>query len=79
MISKKRRALTIALLKALVSEFDSIRTVSKILGLPNSTVHSWLCRGNISDKGLKIIANNPKTAAIYLRDEFAEIRNESWY
>lgn len=79
MISKKRHKLTMMLLTDLICEYDSILTLSKILGIPKTTIHSWKRRNNISDNGLSIIANNPKTTDIYNLPEFEDIRNEEWY
>ena len=79
MISYKRRQLTMMLLNRLVQRFDTIRTLSRILGLPVNTVQSWMRRYNISDNGLSIIANNPKTTDIYNLPEFEDIRNEEWH
>ena len=79
MISKKRRALTTALLKALIEEYDSACTIARLLDIPAPTVQSWVHRGNISDYGLKLISGNEKMSEIYNRDEFADIRSGSWY
>lgn len=79
MISKKRRELTMYLLENLVHKYDSVLTLSKMLGLPVTTIHSWRRRGNISDAGLKLIASNEKTKDIYELPEYDDIRNRQWY
>ena len=58
MISKKRHKLTMMLLSELICEYDSVLTLSKILGVPKTTIHSWKRLNNISDAGLEIIASN---------------------
>lgn len=79
MISKKRRELTMRLLDNLVDKYDSVRTLSKMLGISFTTIHSWRRRGNISDAGLKLIASNENTKDIYELPEHDEIRRASWY
>lgn len=79
MVSKKRRELTMKLLENLVYKYDSVLTLSKMLGLPVTTIHSWRRRGNISDTGLELIASNEKTKAIYELPEYEDIRSASWY
>lgn len=79
MISKKRRKLTMNLLENLVCKYDSVRTLSKILGISANTIHSWRRRGNISDPGLKLIASNEKTKDIYELSKYEDVRSASWY
>ena len=80
MISKKRRELTMRLLDNLVDKYDSVLTLSKMLGISSvTTIHSWRRRGNISDAGLKLIASNENTKDIYELPEHDDIRNKEWY
>lgn len=79
MISKKRHKLTMMLLTDLICEYDSILTLSKILGIPKTTIHSWKRRNNISDAGLEIIASNSKMQNIYQQLRYNDIRNKEWY
>lgn len=79
MISKKRRTLTMALLAELICEYDSILTLSKLLGVPKTTIHSWRRRNNISDAGLSIIAGNSKMQDIYQQSKYDDVRNRQWY
>lgn len=79
MISKKRRSLTMALLAELICEYDSILTLSKLLGVPKTTIHSWRRRNNISDAGLSIIAGNSKMQGIYQQSKYDDVRNRQWY
>lgn len=79
MISKKRHKLTMMLLTDLICEYDSILTLSKILGIPKTTIHSWKRRNNISDAGLEIIASNSKMQSIYRQPIYNDIRNKEWY
>lgn len=79
MISKKRSELTMLLLDNLVQKYDSVRTLSKMLGLSVTTIHSWRRRGNISDAGLELIASNENTKDIYELPEYEDIRRASWY
>lgn len=79
MISKKRRTLTMALLAELICEYDSILTLSKLLGVPKTTIHSWRRRNNISDAGLSIIAGNSKMQGIYQQSKYDDVRNRQWY
>lgn len=79
MISKKRRTLTMALLAELICEYDSILTLSKLLGVPKTTIHSWRRRNNISDAGLSIIADNSKMQSIYQQSKYDDVRNRQWY
>lgn len=79
MVSKKRRELTMKLLENLVYKYDSVLTLSKILGISANTIHSWRRRDNISDTGLELIAGNEKTKAIYELPEYEDIRRASWY
>ena len=79
MISKKRHKLTMMLLTDLICEYDSILTLSKILGIPKTTIHSWKRRNNISDAGLEIIASNSKIQDIYQQSRYNDIRNKEWY
>lgn len=79
MISKKRHKLTMMLLTDLICEYDSILTLSKILGIPKTTIHSWKRRNNISDAGLEIIASNSKMQDIYQQSRYNDIRNREWY
>lgn len=79
MISKKRRTLTMALLTELICEYDSILTLSKLLGVPKTTIHSWRRRNNISDAGLSIIAGNSKMQGIYQQSKYDDVRNRQWY
>lgn len=79
MISKKRHKLTMMLLSELICEYDSVLTLSKLLGVPKTTVHSWKCRNNISDTGLDIIASNPKMQSIYQQPKYDDLRNKEWY
>lgn len=79
MISKKRHKLTMMLLTDLICEYDSILTLSKILGIPKTTIHSWKRRNNISDAGLEIIASNSKMQNIYQQPRYNDIRNKEWY
>lgn len=79
MISKKRHKLTMMLLTDLICEYDSILTLSKILGIPKTTIHSWKRRNNISDAGLEIIASNSKMQDIYQQPRYDDIRNKEWY
>ena len=79
MISKKRRTLTMALLAELICEYDSILTLSKLLGVPKTTIHSWRRRNNISDAGLSIIADNSKMQGIYQQSKYDDVRNRQWY
>lgn len=76
MISKKRRKLTMMLLSELICEYDSVLTLSKILGVPKTTIHSWKRRNNISDAGLGIIASNSKMQDIYQQPRYNDIRNK---
>lgn len=79
MISKKRRKLTMMLLTELIYEYDSVLTLSKILGVPKTTIHSWKRRNNISDAGLETIASNPKIQNIYQQQIYDDIRKKEWY
>ena len=79
MISKKRHKLTMMLLTELICEYDSVLTLSKILGVPKTTIHSWKRRNNISDAGLEIIASNPKMQNTYQQPRYDDIRNKEWY
>lgn len=79
MISKKRHKLTMMLLSELICEYDSVLTLSKILGVPKTTIHSWKRRDNISDAGLEIIASNSKMQDIYQQPRYNDIRNKEWY
>lgn len=79
MISKKRRKLTMMLLTELIYEYDSVLTLSKILGVPKTTIHSWKRRNNISDAGLETIASNLKIQNIYQQQIYDDIRNKEWY
>ena len=79
MISKKRRTLTMALLAELICEYDSVLTLSKLLGVPKTTIHSWRRRNNISDNGLSIIADNSKMQGIYQQSKYDDVRNRQWY
>lgn len=79
MISKKRRSLTMALLAELICEYDSVLTLSKLLGVPKTTIHSWRRRNNISDAGLSIIADNSKMQGIYQQSKYDDVRNRQWY
>ena len=79
MISKKRHKLTMMLLSELICEYDSVLTLSKILGVPKTTIHSWKRRNNISDAGLEIIASNPKMHNTYQQPRYDDIRNKEWY
>lgn len=79
MISKKRHKLTMMLLADLICEYDSVLTLSKLLGVPKTTIHSWKCRNNISDAGLEIIASNSKMQSIYQQPKYDDIRNKEWY
>lgn len=67
------------LLTELIYEYDSVLTLSKILGVPKTTIHSWKRRNNISDAGLKTIASNPKMQNIYQQQIYDDIRNKEWY
>ena len=79
MISKKRHKLTMMLLSELICEYDSVLTLSKILGVPKTTIHSWKRLNNISDAGLEIIASNPKIQNTYQQPRYDDIRNKEWY